>query len=180
MRSFLAVSLPNNIKEGIYGELSFLDTGGVKRTSKENLHITAAFMGDSLSADDKAFFSEIMEEISFPSFYVSLGRTGAFPSREKPSVLWVGLEKGEEEMNNLRKKIYSAVRKAGFSIEEKFHPHITVARLKENFSRSFLPDFFEKDFSGRYSFKAEALVWYESVLSQKGPEYKEIFRKEFL
>lgn len=180
MRSFLAVPLPEYIKEGIYSQLSFLEVKCVKRISKENLHLTIAFMGEIIDANDKSFFSSIIEEISFFPFQATLGLTGAFPSKQDPSILWIGLEKGQEEISNLRKKVYLTLKKHAINIDKKFHPHITVARLKESFDYNILSTFFKKDFSGKYLFKVDAIVWYESVLSQNGPEYKEILRKKFV
>jgi 2'-5' RNA ligase len=63
---------------------------------------------------------------------VALGAIGAFPSLEKPRVLWVGVSAGEGELLALGRRVNAAIDAAGFERADKpFRPHLTLGRVRE-------------------------------------------------
>ncbi|MEW5951222.1 MAG: RNA 2',3'-cyclic phosphodiesterase [Elusimicrobia bacterium] len=175
MRSFLAIPLPDYIKKEVYESVTFSNDSGIKKTNLENLHITIAFLGDCVKKEQKEEFINLLKSFSFEPFVISLGKAGSFSRKGKPSILWIGLEKGEKELFFLREKITSLISGSGFVCDDKFHPHITLARINSERGLNSASDFLSKDFSGKISFNAEKFVWIESMLYSRGPIYRELF-----
>ena len=127
-RLFIAIDLPEDIKEGI----SPLCTGlpGARWVRDEQLHLTLRFLGDV----DHSLFSELysgLDEVRTKPFPLHIKGLGVFPSGRKPRVLWVGLKKSAP-LIELRKKVDSVMRHLDIPLERKrFSPHITIARFSK-------------------------------------------------
>ncbi|GAB4030337.1 MAG: RNA 2',3'-cyclic phosphodiesterase [Elusimicrobiota bacterium] len=171
MRSFLAINFPEDFKERLSEELAFLSGEKLKRVKKENIHITLFFMGQALSLNDKERFLSLMEGLNFPSFDLSIGKAGCFKKGSFPEVLWLSLEKGENEVRSLHSSLRERLLSAGLCFSGDFIPHITVARAKGQVEPSVMERFLSLDFSGKFSFRVESFAWMESRLSSSGPEY---------
>lgn len=134
MRTFIAVKLPSEVKEKIektvdpFRKLG-LDISWVK---PKNLHLTLKFLGD---VDEKRIQDVILalehalkerEKLT-----MSLRDFGVFPDFKKPRVIWIGIEKGKEDLIRIQDEIQEELFKVGFSKEERgFSPHLTIARVK--------------------------------------------------
>jgi 2'-5' RNA ligase len=134
MRTFIAVELPENIKNKI-GELQ----APLKRTNAfvswvkpENIHITLKFLGEVPEEKINEVFSAI--EIALKEtkkFKINLKGTGVFPDFRRPRVIWVGAGKGGEELSNMATRIEEEMEKIGYPKENrKFSPHFTIGRVK--------------------------------------------------
>jgi len=147
----------------------------MKWVEADNLHITLRFLGEvdegripdiSSAAEDAAKYQK--------QFKVILGRLGAFPNPRKARVFWWGLEKGAEESATLFTNLERGLVAMGFNPERKrYHPHITLARLR---NPTQLPiDSFSvvKDLS----FTTDGFTLFQSTLTPQGPIYKIV--KEF-
>lgn len=127
-RLFIAIDLPEHFKE----KLNTLCYGipGAKWIKNNQFHLTIRFIGEV----DGTRFKEIKEDLIMTrvnSFSLSLKEIGFFPPKGNPKVLWVGIKKNEDIMR-LRNKIENRLVRIGVEPEKrKFHPHITLARLKE-------------------------------------------------
>lgn len=97
-----------------------------------NLHLTLRFIG---SIND-----ELVEGVvgaarkvaaAHGSFEARATGMGAFPSLERPSVLWVGVD-APPALGKLQHDIDAAMVGLGFPAEERtYHPHVTAGRVKE-------------------------------------------------
>ena len=98
MRLFFAVLLPKEL----ISELTALQDGlkrqvkdsGVKWTKSEQLHLTVKFLGET----DPDRLQKVLPVGNAVAdgrepFEVSIGGLGAFPTVNRPSVLWVGAKK---------------------------------------------------------------------------------------
>jgi 2'-5' RNA ligase len=93
---------------------------------------------------------------------------GAFPSLERPSVLWIGVE-GPPSLAALQRDVEAAMVELGFDKEERaYHPHVTVGRVKE--SRGAATDLWKGDVNAGSSMLGEIVV-YESKTRSAGAEY---------
>ncbi len=171
MRTFIAIDIPKELKEKIYNAFNYERERikGVKWVEEENLHITLKFIGEIKEEKIKEI-EKILDEIQnkFKSFEVSLGELGGFPGFKNPRVLWIGVSPPEkiEEIFNF---IEDRAEKVNIEREErKFHPHITVARIKERKGISFE----KKKFDDK--FKANKIVLFKSDLRPEGPIYTKI------
>lgn len=168
MRVFIAIKLPENIKEELDRLVTLLkrSISNVKWVEKENFHITLRFIGEV--DEDKVFqIAKILEEVSsrFSPFEVELGGLGKFPH-----VLWVGIEKGSDILRNIAYAIEGSLLREGFQPTDKlFSPHITLGRLKKEIKK--LP--LEVGF-GPLSFTVDSIILMQSQLFPTGPVYTSI------
>ncbi|MEO0275895.1 MAG: RNA 2',3'-cyclic phosphodiesterase [candidate division WOR-3 bacterium] len=171
MRTFIAIDIPDELKEKIYNAFNREreKIKGVKWVEKENLHITLKFLGE-IKEEKVKEVEKILDELSnkFKSFEIKLGELGGFPEFKNPRVLWIGVspyEKMEEIFNFIEERIESInIEKE----ERKFHPHITIARIKERKGVSFEKKKFD------YKFKVDRIVLFKSDLRPEGPIYTQI------
>lgn len=171
MRTFIAIDIPKELKEKIYNAFNNERERikGIKWVEKENLHITLKFLGEIKEEKIKEI-ERILDEVSdkFKSFEVSLGELGGFPEFKNPRVLWIGVSP-YEKIEEIFKFIEDRAEKVSIEREgRKFHPHITVARVKEKKRISFE----KKKFDDK--FKVNRIVLFKSDLRKEGPIYTQI------
>ena len=99
--------------------------------SPEQLHITLKFLGDT----DRKLVSDINRLVdesvaAFTAQAIEFHGLGAFPTRSRPSVLWVGLHP-DEAIVALAKRLSDRLEPLGFEPESRpYRSHLTLARLK--------------------------------------------------
>jgi len=106
---------------------------GVSWTKPENFHMTVRFLGDlEASGAVRVGDAVVRGAEGAVAPLASLGRVGAFPSFERPRVLWVGIAAGEPELLALGRLVNAAIDAAGFDRADKpFRPHLTLGRVRE-------------------------------------------------
>ncbi|MFP3296805.1 MAG: RNA 2',3'-cyclic phosphodiesterase, partial [Vulcanisaeta sp.] len=94
-RVFIAVDLIDQLKESIVRMQKELMGSGVdmKPVEPENLHITLRFIGE-ISKDLVEEVKKRLGGIKYGQFAMRMRGVGAFPSIERPRVIWVGIEEG--------------------------------------------------------------------------------------
>ncbi len=142
MRLFLALSITEEWRNEIADNLEPLGRrlpSPVRWIPSEHLHFTLRFFGD-VGPALKSKLEPVIEEAAgqVESFSLQLGGTGAFPNLARARVLWVGLEAGDTEARHLASCIEDAIAPLEFKPEKRFHPHITVGRVKSRLDRRFL------------------------------------------
>ncbi len=175
IRSFIAIDIEDN---SILDKLSMVQNAlarsgaKLKLVERENIHITIRFLGNIplILIDDIA---KIIESAKRPKFKIEIRGVGAFPSLNRPRVVWAGVGCGAEIIEEIHRKIEIGLKKLGFKSEsEKFVPHITLARIKSGRNVSeivrVLHDY-------RDAFFGEMLVEHirlkKSTLTSRGPIY---------
>jgi 2'-5' RNA ligase len=154
-------------------KLKFKDSF-INWVNEENMHLTLFFLGDTSETQ----ISPISRELTLllaesKPFSITLKGFGIFKNVHDPKVLWIGIEQSEilYDMKNLVDK---AMINSGFEVDNKvFKPHLTLGRIKNLTNKSALIEWIEKY---RDHFFQDVLVneiiFYESILSPKGPVYK--------
>jgi RNA 2',3'-cyclic 3'-phosphodiesterase len=168
MRLFIAIDLPQEVKDYLFNVQKEFKQAKVAWVSKKNLHITLKFLGDV--EEDKV--EQVREAINVSSkkITVSLGNLGFFPSESTPQVIWVSVEP-EDEVVQLQQKIDGELLSL-FPSEQKFRSHITIGRIK-SLRRS--KDFFEsvkKIKIEKIEFTIDSFKLVKSELTKKGPMYE--------
>ncbi|HEU5305447.1 MAG TPA: RNA 2',3'-cyclic phosphodiesterase [Gemmatimonadales bacterium] len=175
MRLFAAVPVPDPAREQILKLLSRLREGGwpVRWVNDEGLHLTLKFYGEV--ASDR--LEVIGEALRFAAdgagaLALRLGELGAFPSRARPRVLWVGID-APPALELLQDRIERGSEAIGFPPEgAPFQPHVTLGRVREG---QRIPPGGLEDFADGFEqvpFVAQQLVLYESMLTTSGPRYQ--------
>lgn len=139
MRLFIAVNISKDSKNKIARIQLALQKycDGVKWVSPDNLHLTMKFLSE-VDNGRKDLISEKLRQtvIGIKKFEIDFEKIGVFPSELFPRVLWLGIEKGRAELENLAKKIESSLTElAPFCFEKEKRPfsaHLTLGRFKSS------------------------------------------------
>jgi 2'-5' RNA ligase len=134
MRTFIAIELPERIKEEI-GQLQapLKKTGAfVSWVKPGNIHVTLKFLGEVPEEKIGDVYSATeMAVQGMKSFSMSLKGIGGFPNLRRPRVIWIGTGSGGEELSRLAERMEQEMEKIGFPKENrKFSPHFTIGRVK--------------------------------------------------
>lgn len=177
LRLFVAADIPPLVREAVSGALEPLKekVPGGRWVRPENLHITLKFIGDYGEERLERLSNEITAAAArCAPFTVRLGKCGAFPSRSRARVLWVGMTEGGEEAAAAAGKLEARLEKAGVKREGRdYRGHLTVARLREPFDCSgFLVELAANmERVESIAFEVGELTLYRSILSPSGPTY---------
>ena len=154
----------------------------VKWVEPVNIHLTYAFLGDIAPASEFPVIRKSIDEAAgaFRRPPVTLGGFGAFPSLERPRVLWVGLKEGGDAIRAIALKLYGSLLTGGFVLENDFSAHITIARVKTRPDRAHLKCVEEKAEELDAGDTVASIGLMESRLTSAGPEYRTLYSKELL
>ena len=140
---------------------------GARPVTAEQLHLTLRFIGDV----DGTTFEDIREqlrELSALPISFSISGVGHFPPRGQPRVLWAGVEPSGE-LIILRNKVNRILKLCGISPEQrKFHPHITLARLKNSSPHRVARFLSQNSLLRTPPLTVRQLTLFSSILAPKG------------
>lgn len=136
-RIFCAVDLPEptrrDLLEHIQKLRSLLPQVQASWSRETNIHLTLKFVGEISRGLVPTFSAAVSRAVTnAASFSVVLEKTGVFPKRRDPRVLWIGISDPEGKLTELYSRLEAESARAGFSREARpFHPHLTLARLRD-------------------------------------------------
>jgi 2'-5' RNA ligase len=176
-RTFVALSVAEAQGEKLahLQELLVPEIPGLRLTPRP-FHLTLAFLGDVEDTELNAVCRAVADAaVEFSPFELRLEALGVFPNPTRPRTLWVGLTgPGLEPLAALQKAVARAVARAGYPPDDnRFHPHVTLGRLKPG--RGPGPDVnpLLKHYQGwsAGSFRVAEAVTFASTLTPDGPLY---------
>lgn len=105
-------------------------------------------------------------------FEITVSGFGAFPSMRRPRVLWIGCGEAGGALALLHARIEERLAGLGIPREERaFHPHVTIARLRDHGVPSHLTSLPKNiNFDAHHTLVAEVLL-VKSVLQPAGSQY---------
>jgi 2'-5' RNA ligase len=170
MRTFIAVEIPAGIRRQV---TDFIDghkrkTLPVKWVAYENLHITVKFLGE-IDADMKQKITAVLQDVCrlHNRFEMGFSGIGCFPDRRRPRVLWIGTEQGAVELTALAHDIDERLAAYGFRQEKRFHPHLTIARMRKPCT---IDEILACEFATE-PFPVGSVTLFKSTLTPQGPLY---------
>ena len=177
MRLFLAADIDRDTNarvNEIIARLRAIDPS-VKWVRPENHHITVYFFGETDEAT-KDSIERILEESAagIGSFPVRIGGVSAFPTVERPRVLWIGVDNPGGELAKLYETVRASVRREKLSVKEEergFTPHLTIGRVRERCSPALVREVKRSAEAAFGEFQVGAAVLYRSVLGRDGSVY---------
>jgi len=195
MRTFIAIELPQGIKDSLGQLQEELKASGadVKWVEPNNIHLTLKFLGE---IDDKKLekITRIIDDIAKEKngFRICISSLGAFPKIDFPRVIWVGIDTGDKEAQEIAKELEEKIAKIGTSTSLKCHgerrrtigipkegqpfsSHITIGRMRSSLNREKLvQDLNNKaKLDGKKSeFYVTKITLFKSTLTPKGPIYE--------
>jgi 2'-5' RNA ligase len=194
MRAFIAVDLSEEIKAKIkevqkqFANLE-IDQSRIKLkfVNAWQAHQTVKFLGD-VPENKVEDVKRELGEISQKPFDIGMRGVGFFPeaSLEKArniKVVWIGIEKGVEELKALQEEVESRLNALGFPSEKRFSAHVTICRVKMmSRARDEIGLILKKIAELRDVAVGEMLVeelkLKKSTLTPKGPVYEDVYVKK--
>lgn len=179
MRAFLAIEVPDALKQGLSDLRDRLRKSGARASwvATENMHLTLRFLGDITENDIERLGVPVEEACAACApLALSIIGAGAFPGLRRPSVLWAGVQEASGALTELQARLETAAQSIGLSSEKKrFHPHITLARIKEPRQTGNLPVLLEAEaqFAGG-DFCAAYVTLFSSELTRQGAIYRRL------
>ncbi len=175
-RIFIAIDLPENVKNKILGIGEQWSSLPCRWVSKENLHITLAFLGNRNNQELEKIL-EIGKQIATENepFSMLFNKICYGPgTKMPPRLIWIKGEKSESfyklktDMHNLFSE------KIGFWTGKRdLLPHITIARIKAWEWRQLEPEN-QPNIETQTSMKVpvDSIKVIESFLKRGGPKYQ--------
>lgn len=174
-RIFIAINLPQYIKDKFQEYQDKWYDLPVRWTKLENLHITLVFIGH-ISSDKMLDVCNVVKQTAqlVEPFSIRFKKILFGPPGKSPRMIW-----SEGELNEGIAKLKDALEEnllnsgnSGFIKKETraLHPHITLARIRQNAWRSLdeAPDISEDI---NLEFSVESIEVMDSQLSRAGSEY---------
>lgn len=192
IRLFIAIAIPISRRlvsdseprhaggdNSLTGVLSTLRAFGhpVKMVALETVHVTLKFVGD-VSRELVPGIAEAVELVAATEcpFTLQLEGLGAFPNRERPSVVWVGL-KNAEACSRMAADLETRLVEFGIPVESRpFHPHLTLARIKGRPPHDLFRLLEEEQSTPFGSESISSLELIRSDLKSNGPEYSTLVK----
>ena len=172
MRTFVAIEVNNNnVLNSIHQIQSELNIKA-KPVELHNMHFTIQFLGE-VSEEMVRKISDALNGIEFSTFSITFTGIGAFPKPNSPRIIWIGVNDGINELENLAETMRAKLVDLGFNPDKKFKPHVTIFRVKNRIED--LPSRLEK-FSS-YSFgrqEISEIKLKKSELTPNGPIYTDL------
>ena len=173
MRIFIAINLPEEIKNKLNSFQEKWPDLPVRWIKPENLHITLAFLG-YLTSQELWEVIKIVKEIGsrHQSFLINLKKIiYAPPKKFPPRMIWAE-GKRSKELNELQKNMQKNLVKASGGQTSAFTPHITLGRIQQWEFRQIEPEERpEVNEEINLSFEVKSIEVMESQLKREGAKY---------
>lgn len=145
MRAFIAIELPRELIRELEAEISKLRAGAntvtLRWSDPATIHLTLRFLGEIDDGQVELVRSTLDRALADqPAFTFQIDtRLGCFPSWKRPRVFWIGVGHNESAVRRLNRTIERELVARGFDAEQRrFHPHLTIARVKRGVNRTEL------------------------------------------
>ena len=172
-RGFIAVDVPGGaVLEALAGDLRSASPF-LKVVGTDQLHLTVKFLGDTEEGLVPQIVTAIREATpGLRPFQIHVEGTGAFPSLERMSVIWVGVD-GAEPIARVADSLEASLERLGFPRERRpWKAHVTLARVKGRLNldrvRGILEAHATEDFGAH---TVDAVHLKKSVLTPQGAQY---------
>ncbi|MCB8983900.1 MAG: RNA 2',3'-cyclic phosphodiesterase [Ardenticatenaceae bacterium] len=137
IRAFIAVEMPTAVKQELARAVNELDEqipqGSVRWVKPELMHLTLVFLGDTAVSKLPSVTAALDEAAQTAApFTLHLSEMGCFPNRQRPRVIWVGLDGHTQPLLALKRAVDEALVPLGWAAEKRpFQAHLTLGRVKD-------------------------------------------------
>jgi 2'-5' RNA ligase len=137
---FLAVSPPDEVRLALIGQISHLPIPG-RLVPPDNWHITLRFLGEVDEVASERYAAAIDQSDLGLDFPMQIDHLGAFPKPSKATVVWAGIDRGQQRLFQLAEVADERAMDVGIVGEERpFRPHLTLSRVRPQVSVTDLID----------------------------------------
>ena len=167
-RLFVAVALDDATRAACAAVAQRLRATGfaARYLAPETYHVTVAFLGNV----DEERIEELDETLrrvarDAPGLTLPLARVGAFPSSQRPRIIWLGPATDVPAFGTLSGVVRSALVALGFTFDPHSDPHVTLARSDARCALPLLAPPRDTEI------QIETLTLYESHTEPEGAHY---------
>lgn len=133
MRLFVAINLAETVRRRLWDATGALRAAepAVKWVGVDGLHLTVKFLGEVDAAREREIPGTLDAALAgHRAFPLEVDGLGAFPSVERPSVIWAGCER-TSALELVYHDVEAACERLGFPVEARaFQPHVTLGRVR--------------------------------------------------
>jgi len=183
VRSFIAIELPDELKEGLAqleAQLKLGKPSSVKWVDPSSIHLTLKFLGN-IAVDRISAITQAMEKATqgISPFHLEVTGLGVFPNLKRVQVAWVGIGGEIDKLGQIQQRIESSLAPLGFTAESRpFTPHLTLARLRDRASADERQRFGQliagTRFEAVYTIKVDSINLMRSQLTREGAIYSRL------
>jgi RNA 2',3'-cyclic 3'-phosphodiesterase len=135
LRTFIAVEMSPRVlgRAGDLIDKLRVAAAEVNWVRPQQMHLTLKFLGDVPDTETPDVCRVVRQVAArFEPFEITCRGVGAFPNLQQPRTLWIGLEDGVDELQQLQAALDDALStELGFGKERRgFQPHLTIGRVK--------------------------------------------------
>jgi len=177
-RLFVAIKIANTNQIQVIFRQVQLELGleQIKWVDLNGIHITLVFMGET-DIREISMIKNRLKAIAANSlpFSIQLKAIGAFPSPQRPRILWLGVN-ASNTIFDLQKGILKQMEYVAPIKATRFTPHLTIGRIKHGVQNPVLVEEVIKKYEEwtDQQIKIDHFVLMESLLTDTGPIYKEM------
>lgn len=165
MRLFIAFDVSDEVKSYCKKIQSKLPESNSKPVKE--FHLTLRFLGECDESETKKIIKNL-KKVKFDSFKVKTTNLGVFPNEKFIKVVWLGLE----PVNKIIKLKNSIEEALNLTKDEKFYPHITLARIKFLKNKQEYIQKLESIETKELKFDVKSIKLYKSELTPEGPVHE--------
>jgi 2'-5' RNA ligase len=149
--------------------------GRLRWAVTENLHLTMRFLGPTAPSRVPEVIAAAEAAVAgVDPIEVRLAGAGAFPSPDRPRVMWLGIDRGAPELARLATRLDGELAARGWPADERpFRAHLTLGRSDGVPGAAAAVAALEdaaRDLDAAWT--ADQLVVYRSVLGHGPPQYE--------
>lgn len=166
MRAFLAIDVGRPVGPGF----------GAGSAAAAPSHLTLRFFGE-VGPGEIDRILDVLPAVArgTPPFDLGLEGIGAFPSPERPRVVWLGVGRGRAEVAALGHRLDAALATVGLPAEgRELVPHVTLFRVRSRGDRERARALLDGTLPAPSAapVRVEELALKESTLTPQGPEHR--------
>lgn len=177
MRAFIAIEIPQNIKQKLIEiEDKFKEIGfDCKFVPEDNFHITLQFLGEISEMEGKILMDILESKLPKSPFPISIEKIGLFKTGKVPRILFFDISQGEKELTSLNQTVVNYSKNIIYKnkLESNFKAHITFGRVGDiKFSEIGLIERLIHELEVNLTFDADEIILFESVSENTNSLYK--------
>jgi 2'-5' RNA ligase len=178
VRAFVALEISDpRVLESIVAFQQELSATGadLKTVERQNIHFTVKFLGEITPSQVREVDGRL-KRLHLSSADVEVRGVGAFPSIDRPNVIWAGvLPTHEERVRPIAQEAITALEGIGERDKRPFTTHATLARVKSARGVSELTTILRSNSDRSFGeVRLAELKLKSSVLGPRGPTYADM------